>query len=391
MNRHLSGAERATRARTPAEIPGSPLYEVLKQPFLLGLFLPIQSGGWSPSTLPRTTDWHFEYNKALTLKAEALGLDLVFGLAEWNQKGGYGGEIGYRANSLDPFITTAALGAVTSRILLISTLHILYGPWHPLHLARFGATLDSITGGRWGLNMVTGNQDSYARMFGSPQIEHDTRYRMAEEFIDFLKAYWSSEDNITLTGEFWSTEQAYISPQPKYGRPLLVNATGSAAGIEYAARHSDLVFITSPAGAEIEASLAALPAHTAKIRAAAAARNRTLRTLINPMVICRPTEREAWEYHDAIVAAQDHVAVDNFFASLKKRDSQAFLGHQRDQKAVGGNIQLVGDPAQIARYLQRLKAAGCDGAQLTFYDFEPDLAYFGEAVLPLLKDAGLRR
>lgn len=115
-------------AAGPADIPGSPLHEVLRQPLLLGLFLPIQSGGWSPSTLPRGTDWTFEYNAALTERAEALGFDLVFGLAQWLGKGGHGGRMQYRENSLDPFVTTAALGARTRRILLISTIQILYGP-----------------------------------------------------------------------------------------------------------------------------------------------------------------------------------------------------------------------------------------------------------------------
>lgn len=386
MTLHISN----TREISPADFAESPLSRVLKQPFLMGLFLPIQSGGWSPSKLARSTDWQFEYNKQLTITAEKFGFDLVFGLAEWNQKGGYGGDIRYREHSIDPFMTTAALSAVTSRILLISTLHILYGPWHPLHLARFGASLDLISGGRWGLNMVTGNQDSYARMFGAPQIEHDTRYQMAEEFVTLLKRYWLDSEHVNFEGEFWSSEAGWVAAKPCYARPVLVNATGSSAGISYAARHSDLVFITSPAGAEIEAALAALPAHTARVKQAAARENRSVRTLINPMIICQPTEKEAWEYYHAIVAEQDTVAVDNFFASSQKRDSQAFLGHQRDQKIVGGNIQLVGSPEQIVEYLLRLKQAGCDGVQLTFYDYAPDLAYFGEAVLPLMKQAGLR-
>ncbi|AKQ54773.1 LLM class flavin-dependent oxidoreductase [Bordetella hinzii] len=377
-------------AAGPADIPGSPLHEVLRQPLLLGLFLPIQSGGWSPSTLPRGTDWTFEYNAALTERAEALGFDLVFGLAQWLGKGGHGGRMQYRENSLDPFVTTAALGARTRRILLISTIQILYGPWHPLHLAKFGATLDHITGGRWGLNMVTGNLRSQALMFGRDQIEHDLRYEMADEFTRILRGLWRSEENLSFAGRFWSGQDSYVSPRPRYGRPILVNATGSPAGMDYAARHSDLVFITSPAGAQIEAALQALPAHVERLRQAAGKAGRELRTLINPMIICRPTEREAWAYHDAIVAAQDAAAVDAFQASSRARDSQSWGGHQRDQRAVGGNIQLVGSPQQIADYLLRLKQAGCDGVQISFYDFAPDLEYFGQAVLPLLKQAGLR-
>ena len=59
-------------AEGPAGFSESPLSGVLAQPLLLGLFLPIQNGGWSASTLPRTTDWTFDYNAALTREAEAL-------------------------------------------------------------------------------------------------------------------------------------------------------------------------------------------------------------------------------------------------------------------------------------------------------------------------------
>ena len=64
-------------------------------------------------------------------------------------------------------------------------------------------------------------------------------------------------------------------------------ATGSPARVEYAARHSDLVFITSPAGHEIDAALDALLAHNAMIKAAGAKRGRELRTIINPMIAFR--------------------------------------------------------------------------------------------------------
>src|SRR5215831_15763227 len=107
----------------PTQFPDSPLSCVIRQPLILGLFLPVQSGGWSASLLPRTTDWTFDYNAALTRRAEAFGFDLVFGLAQWTSKGGYGGISRYREDSLDPFITVTALSAITERILMISTIH----------------------------------------------------------------------------------------------------------------------------------------------------------------------------------------------------------------------------------------------------------------------------
>ena len=69
-------------AVAPARFFDSPFSRIIRQPLILGLFLPVQSGGWSASLLPRTTDWSFGYNATLTRRAEELGFDLVFGLAQ---------------------------------------------------------------------------------------------------------------------------------------------------------------------------------------------------------------------------------------------------------------------------------------------------------------------
>src|SRR5262245_61792130 len=108
-------------AGAPAEFPDSPLSRVVRQPLILGLFLPVQRGGWSAWLMPRSTDWTFDYNAPLTSRAEELGFGLVFGLAQWASKRGYGGISKYREQSLDPFIAVTALSAMTQRILLIST------------------------------------------------------------------------------------------------------------------------------------------------------------------------------------------------------------------------------------------------------------------------------
>src|SRR4051812_22576691 len=116
----------------------SPLTRLNQKDFILGLFLPMQEGAWSPSTAPRSTSWTFDYIKECTIRAEALGFDLVFGLAQWLGKGGYGGKMKFREHELDPIVVNAALASVTKSIVLINTVHVLYA-WHPLHLAKFGA------------------------------------------------------------------------------------------------------------------------------------------------------------------------------------------------------------------------------------------------------------
>lgn len=377
-------------ATLPALPADSPLGQALRQPLLLGVFLPIHNGGWTMSAYPRDTDWTFDYNAALTRQAEDLGLDLVFGPAHWLSKGGFGGEMRYRETALDALMASAGLAAVTQRILLISTVHVFYGPWHPLHLAKLGATLDHMSKGRWGLNLVTGFRKDEWAMFGQQQIEHDRRYELAGEYVDILHKLWSSDEDLNYHSDQWQLNKAFVTPKPVHGRPIMVSATSSPAGIAHAVRQADLIFVTSPAGASFDAAITALPAINQQVKQAATEIGRDVRTLVNPMVIARDTEAEAWAVYQAILDQADDGAVEGFFHTHATGDSRSWRGHQRDERIVGGNIQLVGTPEQIVEQIIQLKAAGCDGLQLCFVDYESELSYFGERILPLLKQAGLR-
>lgn len=240
-----------TTEPTPFQYPEGPLSRACLQKLMLGVFLPLQSGGWSLSTLPASTSWSFPYNLEVTRFAEELGFEWAFGASEWLSKGGFGGKTHYHDISLDPFIAADALSAVTQRIILLSTIHILYG-WHPLMVAKFGATLDHISQGRWGVNIVTGHRAREHRRFGLRPIGHDERYERASEFIDMTKALWQADCDVTRAGRHWQMEDAYVGLKRKYGRPLIVSATGSAAGIEFASHHCDIVFTGSVSGAHLK-------------------------------------------------------------------------------------------------------------------------------------------
>lgn len=293
---------------------------------------------------------------ALVLHAEILGFDLIFALSQWLPKGGYGGV--FNGQALDSFVTIAALTSLTQRIILISTIHVLYGPIHPLHLAKYGATLDHISGGRWGINVVTGHRAIEHEMFGWNRIEHDRRYELAAEFLEVLQRLWEDEENFSFEGEsLWKLGGAFITPKPNYGRPVLVNATGSDAGISFAARYSDIVFITSPGASDFQSAIALLPTHAARVKQAAHEVGREVCTLLNPMVISREIERETWNYHNAIV---DH-ADPNARQGFRRYDSDAHAWKGRVGKdapkrnAIGGNIEVIGTPEQVVR-LPRLSA-----------------------------------
>lgn len=382
---------RISTAPDLAAIDGLTALERAKaQPLMVGLFMPHQQGAWSPSAAPRGTDWSFDYNAECAVQADEMGFDLVFALAQWLGKGGYGGDMRFRENNLDPFITSAALAPVTRNVLLISTVHILYG-WHPLHIAKYGAVIDHIARGRWGINVVTGYKDKEPRMFGLPQIARDERYARADEFTALLKRLWTTDDDLDFDGQWWRTEKAFVSPKPVNGLPVLVNAASSGAGLEYATSHSDLIFATAPTGADPELACQSLPEHVARIKEQAKAKGRDIRVLINPHVICRDTDAEARDWRDEIFAARDEGALENFVADFLGGDQTSWKSHTAEQWAVGGNLHLVGSPSTIVDWFKRLKDAGIDGVQLNFFDFLPDMARFREKVWPLVHEAGLRR
>jgi FMNH2-dependent dimethyl sulfone monooxygenase len=290
---------------------------------------------------------------------------------------------------VDPIIANAALASLTKSIVLINTVHVLYA-WHPLHLAKFGAALDHISGGRWGINIVTGYKPSEYRMFGLEPIEHDLRYVMADEFTTIMERLWTEDEELSFDGQFWKTERAFLAPKPGQRRPFLVNAASSSAGLDYAAKHSDLIFITSPAGADPQKACEALPAHNARIKGLVRNHRREVKTIINPHVICRATEQEARAAYAAILENEDTVAADNFVRTFQSGDTASWRGHTRAQWVIGGNVHLVGTPAQIVEWFARLHEAGCDGVQVNFFDYLPDLEFFGREVIPLMREAGLR-
>lgn len=98
----------------PLDFPDSPLSRAARRPLMLGLFLPLQTGAFSPSTLPRATQWDFEYNRHLTQLAERSGFEFIFGLQQWVGKGGFGGSHGFR----DAAVELATRESLTVRELL---------------------------------------------------------------------------------------------------------------------------------------------------------------------------------------------------------------------------------------------------------------------------------
>ena len=111
--------------------------------------------------------------------------------------------------------------------------------------AKQGATIDHISHGRWGLNIVCGWFSPEMEMFAAKQMEHDERYRYAGEWLQVIKRLWT-EQNFDHTGEFFRVKDGYLLPKPvQQPYPALINAGFSPAGQDFSAREVTLILSRS--------------------------------------------------------------------------------------------------------------------------------------------------
>ena len=201
---------------------------------------------------------NLDYYRKLTRKAEAAKLDFVF-----FGDGLYISEKSHPnfLNRFEPLTLLAALAMETSHIGLAATLSTTYSD--PFTVARQFASIDHISGGRAGWNIVTSPLEGSALNYGRTEHPaHDLRYRMAQEFLEVTKGLWDSwEDDafirdkgsgqffdpdkmhrVDYQGEFYSVQGPLTISRSRQGRPLLIQAGSSEAGKEFASRHADAVF-----------------------------------------------------------------------------------------------------------------------------------------------------
>jgi FMN-dependent oxidoreductase (nitrilotriacetate monooxygenase family) len=164
----------------------------------------------------------------------------------------------------DPMPLVPLLGQVTTGLGLVATITTAFYP--PYLAARLGATLDHLTHGRVGLNLVTAHNDRSAQNFGLPKHhEHDLRYKMADEWIDIVRQLWQSWPSdaikadvetrtftdgtnirpIDFHGEYYHCRGPLNMPAGPQGGAVICQAGGSSAGKAFGARHADTVIARS--------------------------------------------------------------------------------------------------------------------------------------------------
>ena len=352
--------------------------------FKLGLFAANCSSGMAVTTVPERWDASWESNLRLARMADEAGIEFMLPIARWR---GYGGSTDFEGSTLETITWAAGLLANTKQLTVFGTVH---APLvHPIFAAKQMVTVDHISEGRFGLNVVCGwNQDEFD-MFGIEQRPHDVRYDYGQEWLDVVRGVWRNEAPFDYEGTFLELRNIVGDPKPYGGtEPVLMNAGSSGAGRSFAARNCDFLFtvlIDPETGTQ----------DVKDIKQLAQGFGREVNVFTTTYVVCRPTDEEARAYHHHYVDDNaDWDAVDKLM-ELQGLHAQSFPPEAfqlfRDRFAGGhGVYPIIGSPDTVAAELERIHGAGFVGATLSFVNYADELPYFAQEVLPRLEAKGLR-
>ncbi|MBT8767644.1 LLM class flavin-dependent oxidoreductase [Metapseudomonas boanensis] len=333
----------------------------------------------------------------------------------------------------DPLMLVSAMAGVTRHLGFGITANLSYDA--PYLFARRMSTLDHLSDGRVGWNIVTGYLESAARAMGlAQQMEHDRRYDQADEYLEVLYKLWegSWEEGAVINdrqrriyaqpgkvhkvehrGEFFNVEGYHLCEPSPQRTPVLFQAGSSSRGLRFAGEHAECIFISGN-------NKAATRAQVDRVRAAALDSRRdpqAVKVFMGISVIVAPTEAEARaRYAEYLAYASAEAGVAHFASSTgvdfahfgldepipyvktnaiesaasKLRDNRLTRRQLLEQHALGGRyILLVGSPAQIADELEDWVAeTGLDGFNLTRIVTPESYADFIDLVIPELQSRG---
>lgn len=265
----------------------------------------------------------------------------------------------------EPSVIASLMLAATTHLGIVPTLSTF--AYHPYLTARIMGTLDQISGGRAGWNMVTGSSDYAAQNFGLEKLpEHDKRYEMAAEYIDVVTRLWDSWQpgaivadrasgvlvdpdkvhTIDFQGEYYASRGPLNSGPCPQGRPVIAQAGGSARGRATAAKYADTI-VAHPKG------IAAMKEYRNDVRGQMAALGRDpdsckILFMIYPILARTDEEARARAEQRKVNAAAN---VDQRLAQLGWITNIDFSGHDLD--APVGELTTNGHQSSLAGFLRK--------------------------------------
>ena len=366
----------------------------------MGLFLPNLSNGWLITTEAPPFESNYDNCLELIKSAEAHGLE--FALAPVKLRG-FGGPSEFWDHAPEPITLMAGVAASTSTIRLFASVATLTVP--PAIAARMAATLDQISKGRFGLNIVSGWQPAeYEQMGVWPGDSYFAdRYDYCAEYVTILRDLWNT-GRCDMTGRWFTMKDCHLSPRPAHHIDI-VCAGQSEKGLAFCSRFGDYMFCQ---GVGINTPTAHI-ATTSRLLAEGKRTGRTIGAYLAMMVIAEETDEAAFAKWRRYNETTDRVALANLSGeagadqtasasstakSLVKGDVDMASLAPLPDGAVNMNFgTLVGSYESVARMLDEASLVpGTAGVMMIFDDWMRSMDNFGRHVQPLMKSrASVRR
>ena len=345
----------------------------------LGVFCPVVNNHNVASTNLDTFEPTWELNRDFVKLAEDAGFK--FALSQVTLAG-WGGKTQHWDKALESFTLMSGLAAVTSKIRLYASVAVLTIP--PPIIARMAVTIDDISGGRFGVNVVSGyNKKQYAQMGLWPGDEFfSTRYDYSAEYVQILKELWTTGES-DFKGDYLEMSNCKLGPLPANDIEI-VCAGASGRGLDFTAQYGDYSFLMPAGGAE------GVRKANNDLLEAGRRHGRDVRSYILQMVILADTDEEAQAKIEHYKDGADMEALENALgdalADAEGTTAQR-IGMLRESVFFGLNL-IAGSPETVARQLREIdEVEGTAGVMLTFDEPMNGLQRFVQDVMPRLEPA----
>lgn len=399
-------------------------------------------GGWRHPEAPARAGVDFPFIAEQARKLEASAFDAIFIadlLAVPDSHPDVIEKVATVNDSLEPLTVLSALAAVTERIGLIGTASSTYN--QPYTLARAFASLDHLSRGRAGWNVVTSLIDAEARNFGADShLAHADRYRRADEFLEVVYGLWDSFDDdafewdaatgrafredgihrLDHAGEFFRVAGPLNIARAPQGRPVIAQAGASPAGRDVAGRHGELIFSgasrledateyaddlrrrAEEAGRDRGDILLfpGLSVVVAPTRAEAEDRFSRIADLLHPRVALGDLEYwlggvdlTGYDYDGPLPqfaqSNQSHSTQERIYETARRENLTI---RQFVERRLRAEHTVVGTPEEVADHIQEwFEAGAADGFNVSFPALPGTLDAFVDLVVPELRRRGLFR
>jgi pyrimidine oxygenase len=340
-----------------------------------GIFLPIGNGGWMLSTTAPHPEATYAWNRRAAVHAENIGLDFIMSMAKWR---GFGGTTDHWGRSLESMTMMSALAEATSRVKIWATMHA--NVHNPAVAAKMYTTLQEVSGGRAGMNIVNGAYAGEFEQFGvwGADLSHADRYIMTELWAEAVIRLWT-EDSVTMHTPFFDLIDCQSRPHPDV-RPTIISAGKSEDARKFQAKYADGAFLAAD-------SLDEMRGLSRDVHGRAAAHGRTCKTYSMLTVVQDETDELAAKKVRQWGAGLDREALALMRASwgVPQDQARAWAAGAVGEAAFQ-TPYVAGSAKTITEHITYIVGeAGLDGLMLIFPEYDNDMLLFGETVLPALR------